>query len=169
MRPINGRLALVALSLCAQARAEEYWDFTYNGIEVTAAGNAGRAAELGRELVQLDAAFAKTNTASASASRAAKVHVYALPGALFKKVWGANGAAVYQNAGSYQDILINYGQSNADDPHWAAYTAYIGGLLSREGLRYPTWLNTGISSVFGASAVSEDRVIIGGYDRGQTQ
>jgi hypothetical protein len=87
MRAINARLALAALCLCAQARAEEYWNFTYKGIEVTAAGNAGRAAELGRDLVQLDAAFAKTNTASTSASRAANVHVYALPGALFKKVW----------------------------------------------------------------------------------
>jgi tetratricopeptide (TPR) repeat protein len=169
MRAINGVLVLAAFFLCAPANAEEYWSFSYQGIQVTAAGNAGRAADLGHDLVQLDAAFAKTSAASTTSWRAPAVHVYALPGALFKKVWGADVAAGYLNAGSYQDILINSDHSNADDPHWAAYSAYIAALLSREGMRYPSWLSTGISSVFASSSISGDRVTIGGFDRGQIQ
>jgi hypothetical protein len=165
MKAMNVAAALVSLALGLPASAEEYWSYSYQGIEVTAAGNAGRAADLGHDLVQLDAAFVQTAAAPLGSWRS-PVHVYALPGSLFKKVWGADASAAYLNAGSYRDIMINNDHSNADNRHWAAYAAYISGLLSTQGIRYPIWYSTGLSSVFAETSVLGDRVIIGGIDRG---
>jgi tetratricopeptide (TPR) repeat protein len=161
MKAINAAALLVLLALALPARAVEYWSYTYHEIEVTAAGNAGRAVDLAHDLAQLDAAFARTTAAPVGSWRV-PVHVYALPDAVFKKVYGGNFASVFANADSRHDILINIDNSNAVDRYWAAYFGYIAGIMATAGNRYPYWYLLGVSSVFAASSISGDRVIIGG-------
>jgi hypothetical protein len=124
MKAINAAALLVLLALALPARAVEYWSYTYHEIEVTVAGNAGRAVDLAHDLAQLDAAFARTTAAPVGSWRV-PVHVYALPDAVFKKVYGGNFASVFANADSRHDILINIDNSNAVDRYWAAYFGYI--------------------------------------------
>jgi tetratricopeptide (TPR) repeat protein len=167
MRAIYGVLASAALVLCAPANAEQYWSYTYQGIEVTAAGNAGRAADLGHDLVQLDAAF--VHSAATSIGRRPPVHVFALSDGVFKKVWGGDSSSVFVSKGPYHDIVINKDDSKAENRYWAAYFGYIAARVTAAGTHYPHWYLIGISSVFAASSIAGDRVIIGGFDRGQLE
>ena len=166
----GGALVFVALALCASADAEQYWGYTYNGIEVTAAGSAEHAATLAHKLAQLDAALVKTVAISIGPWRA-PLRLYALPRDVFKKVWGSNQASVVLGGGSEDFILIN--NDNSDDPehpYRSAYFSYTGALLSTQGLlRYPYWYRIGIFAVFAASASSDDRITIGGFIPWQVQ
>lgn len=165
MKAMNVAVLIAWLTLGVPAGAEEYWSYTYQGIEVTAAGNPGRAADLGHDLVQLDAAFEQTVVAPVASWRP-PVHVYALSGDLFKKVLGFDTSAVDLNDGPYSDVLVNNDHSVADNRYWAAYAAYISTILRTRGIRYPAWYSIGLASVFAETSISGDRLIIGNFNRG---
>jgi tetratricopeptide (TPR) repeat protein len=151
--------------LLAQAGAEEYWGYSYQSIDVTAAGNSAYAVKLAHNLAQLDAALARTVGTDFGSSRA-PLHVYALPSDTFKKVWG-DGSSVFTSTGFENDILID--NSGAyETRYWDAYFGYTAALLATEGaLHYPSWYRVGISSVFAASSIADDRVRVGGFVRNQ--
>jgi hypothetical protein len=160
--------ALLQFAECAVAQADQYWSYSDRNIEVTAEGNAKYAATLAHNLAQLDAALVRMFIVPAGSWRM-PLHVYALPGSVYKKVWGAGSTSVFTTSGFESAILLDNSDTN-DHRYWPAYFGYTAAILTTQGtLRYPYWYTSGISSVFGASSIAGDRITIGEFMKGQAQ
>lgn len=146
-------------------QAEDYWVLDYQGIEVTAAGSQRDAVNLVRNLLRLDYALVKVLQMQPQAWRPRTI-VVALPESEMHQVLAQKDfGAVFQSNGLTNRIVLATGV-RGEDAYWNAYFGYSGSLLVSEGaLRYPDWYRIGVASVFAATHVTRDDIVIGGYSR----
>jgi hypothetical protein len=160
-------LILLWTPLTAPA-ADQYWAYTYKGIDVTAAGSADYARTIAHNLHRLDLSLAAVLSGKSTEWRSPTL-VYAVPDDTFSLLYGKKDnstSSVYYSNSFSSSILIN--NSRGDDRFWSAYFGYTGSVLnSAYSFRYPEWFLKGLSEVFAASKIDHFKVVVGGYNSGR--
>jgi tetratricopeptide (TPR) repeat protein len=148
--------------------ADQYWAYTYKGIEVTAEGTSGYARSIAHSLNRLDQALTAVLAEKNDTPRLPNL-VYAVPGDMFTLLMGTkdDSAARYYARPFDSSTLIN-SSYKGDDRFWTLYYGFSGSVLnSAYSFRYPQWFISGLSEVFAASSMDHYKVTIGGFARGR--
>jgi hypothetical protein len=161
-------LSLLWAPLTAPA-ADQYWAYTYKGIDVTAAGSAEYARTIAHNLHRLDLSLAAVLSGKRAEWRSPTL-VYAVPDDTFTLLFGKKDNSIssvfYSNSFS-SSMLIN-NSSKGDDRLWSIYFGFTGSVLnSAYSFRYPQWFISGLSEVFAASKMDHFKVVVGGYASGR--
>jgi hypothetical protein len=146
--------------------ADQYWAYSYQGMEVTAVGSGEFARIIAHNLHRLDRSIAVALQTSGDAWRAPTM-IYVVPGQTFAMLQGKKDdtAALYMSNAVENNVLIN-ASGNRDDRLWAVYFGLTGSILnSAFSFRYPRWFVDGLSEVFAGSSISHSTVTIGDVNR----
>jgi hypothetical protein len=170
--PLKWALVAVAALIFESAAAEDYWSYSFHGIDIVAVGYPGSAVELAHHLHRLDGAARQLLLADQSGGERPATHLYAVsPSAFNEMVGGAKDVAMlYQFSGTDNYILLEGSRSftGENDPYWPAYAGYAGSILLSDGeTRYPYWFRQGFAEVLGATEFLGSRVTLGGYLKGR--
>ena len=161
-------LSFVASMPGAAFAAEQYWAYSYQGMEVTAAGSAEFARNIAHNLHRLDRSLALVLSMKSDGWRPPTM-IYAVPQKTFELLLGKkNGSAAAYTTNAFEnDILIN-ASNNQDDRYFGVYYGLTGSVLnSAFSFRYPLWFVEGLSEVFAATSINHFTVTIGSPNRGR--
>lgn len=148
--------------------AEPYWVYGYQGVEVTAAGDAEHARDLAHKLHRVDQALHAV-LPSADEGWRPPTQVYAVPSSTFASLLGRydDSASSYSVGPFENDILIN-DSYQGDDRYWSVYYGFAGSVINNAySFRYPWWFTEGLSEVLAATSLEGSEVVIGGFNRAQ--
>jgi tetratricopeptide (TPR) repeat protein len=160
-------LMLAAMPLLATG-ADQYWAYSYQRIDVTAAGDKKYAMTIAHNLHRLDLALSQVMVLPNSDWRP-PTHVYVVPHEEFARLREKNDgmASVFIPSAFRNDILIDRG-AIADNAFFGAYFGWTGSLLANSGLlRFPYWYRQGLAEVFAASTIDGARIQVGTYVQGR--
>jgi hypothetical protein len=148
-------VVLLLLASPASYAADEYWEYSYRDIDVTAVGNGAYASNLARSCIQLDVLLSRI--LGIRTPYRPPTHIYSMPAAQLKKFTGLEMSATYNSSGYENTVLID----SAGMPgrrYWGAYFGYTATLLASDRqLRGPDWYRVGVPEVFA------DTVFEGGH------
>ena len=156
-----------AVALCAvggPARAENYWRYSFQNVEIVTVGGADRATTLAEDVVRFDNALTQILQLSAAPL---PTRIHELPGKVNDALLGVADAAVY----SYTPygVTVVSGERGTDEAtrNWGLLFGYTGGLLaSGRDSRCPYWFQIGVPLLFANAEFDSDRIKTGGNDRG---
>ena len=148
------------------AGSDQYWSYSYRGIEVTSAGTSQYASGLAHDLRRLDLTLAQVLKLPKSDWQA-PTRVYAVPHDQFSRLWESKEdvRSIFISSAFENDIVIDLG-GPSENRFNGAYFGWTGSLLNRPGVtRFPNWFLKGLAEVFASSTIAGDRVTIGNFDK----
>jgi hypothetical protein len=170
LRSSRVALALTALLMFGSAaRAEEYWSYTYQGIEVTASGGQDRAIRLAHKLRRLDTAVVKILGRNFGDWRP-PTHIYVVSTPQMQQITGSKraGSSSFTTDSFQSNIIMDRSRDGDEDAQFfGVYYGYTGALLTSEAdLRYPDWFVNGIAEVFAVTSMRFNRLEVGHVEPG---
>jgi tetratricopeptide (TPR) repeat protein len=144
-----------------QARAADYWAYTYRDLDVMAEGTQTDALSVGRRLGAIDETLRKLLHLPAGAYEP-PTRVYALPQselAGLDAVWSSQGGAFFR-AGPFDDFVVLHNDTPGGDQEVNAER--VRALLASWGLaRLPDWYRHGIALLMSAASFDQDHMTVG--------
>lgn len=164
----SGLILSLMLSLTASTGAvaggDEYWEYSYRNIDVTAAGTSAYAINLARYCARLD--YLLTRVLDIKTRDRATTHIYALPSADVAKLLGPSSQVSYRVSGNTTTIIME-STAARDSEYWGAYFGYTASLLASDGrLRGPDWYTSGVPQVFAGTRYRGTRAQLGIVEAG---
>ncbi len=167
-------LLFLALTAGAHAADTPYWAYSYQGIDVVAAGGGEYARTLAHNVHRLDAAARKLLDWDAGAALP-PTHVYVLHHPAFAKLTPPSQVFAKYNTvetitatSRFRDgenfILMD---ASLQSQYFASYGAYSGlasSILQSELLHYPSWFSSGYARLIAPARIKGTKVTLGKAD-----
>jgi hypothetical protein len=156
---------IILQTLTVAARAEDYWTYSYENIEVTAP-SASEASTMVRNIYRLDQSARRL--LGSTEGEKPRTYVYAVPKQTFQRISGNRNATTQFTILDGENFVLLDTSDRGSEASWNTYFGYSGSILLSGGiLRYPDWFRAGFSELLAATQVNGTKVTLGGASTGR--